>query len=364
MGPEIALAASARVWPDRLHRFLLDHGGGRVRSRVMGPDQATGDRYDVIFIDDVCSFLTPRLVRTIRELDREIVGVYEPADAPDAKRHLLECGITDVIEADAAPDEFLALATALLLHRSEAPSIPVRATTSFRVGVLGPIGGVGATEIAIGIAANLSRSRTTTLIDLDQATPSVAQRLDLPLHPNLMTAVDAAHHSPGEMSRAILAHELVDVVGGQAKPGVTQELAPVEVEGLLDELGKTGYEVLVADLGAPSLKSLDLIHLDALIAVGLANPVGIARLVRTVGLLGSRPDPPDTVALVNRVGSGSVRRQEIRAETARLLPTIPVILLPEDSRLERAAWDGVTPTRGPFAKALRSVASLIDEAIG
>jgi hypothetical protein len=68
--------------------------------------------------------------------------------------------------------------------------------------------------------------------------------------------------------------------------------------------------------------------------------------------------------LVNRVGSGSVRRQEIRAETARLLPKIPVILLPEDSRMERAAWDGVTPNRGPFAKALRSVASLIDESIG
>jgi MinD-like ATPase involved in chromosome partitioning or flagellar assembly len=252
----------------------------------------------------------------------------------------------------------------MLLHRSETPSIPVRATASFRVGVLGPIGGVGTTEIAIGIASNLSRRRTTALIDLDQVTPSVAQRLDLPLHPNLMTAVDAAHHSPGEMRRAILTHELVDVVGGQAKPGVAQELAPVEVEGLLDELGKTGYEVLVVDLGTPSVERLDLIRLDALIVVGLANPVGIARLVRTVGLLASRPAPPDTVALVNRVGSGSVRRQEIRAETARLLPTIPVILLPEDARLERAAWDGVTPTRGTFAKALRSVASLIDEAIG
>ena len=30
MTPEIALAASAREWPDRLHRFLLDHGGGVV----------------------------------------------------------------------------------------------------------------------------------------------------------------------------------------------------------------------------------------------------------------------------------------------------------------------------------------------
>lgn len=49
---------------------------------------------------------------------------------------------------------------------------------------------------------------------------------------------------------------------------------------------------------------------------------------------------------------------------ARLLHAIPLILLPEDRRLERAAWDGVTPDRGPFAKALGSVASLIDEAIG
>jgi MinD-like ATPase involved in chromosome partitioning or flagellar assembly len=330
----------------------------------MGPDQATGDRYDVLFIDDVCSFLTPRLVRSIRELGREIVGVYDPADAPDAKRHLLECGITDVIEAEAAPEEFLAVASAMLLHRGETRLNSVTATTSFRVGVLGPIGGVGTTEIAIGIASSLSRRRSTILIDLDQLTPSVAQRLDLPLHPNLLTAVDLAHHSAGEVREAILAHESVDVVGGLVKSGATPELAPIEVEGLLDEIGKAGYEVVVADLGAPSLERLDLIRFHALIVVGLANPVGLLRLVRTVNLLVSRPDPPDAVAVVNRVGSGNVRRQEIRAETARLLPAMPVILLPEDRRLERASWDGVTPGRGPFAKALGSVASLIDEAVG
>jgi MinD-like ATPase involved in chromosome partitioning or flagellar assembly len=329
----------------------------------MGPEQAMSDRYDVLMIDDVCSFLTPRLVRTIRELDREIVGVYDPADAPDAKRHLLECGIADVIETDAAPDEFLAVASALLLHRVEAEPELATATTAFRVGVLGPIGGVGTTEIAIGIASSLARKRPTTLLDLDQQTPSVAQRLDLPLHPNLLTAVDAAHQSDGRLRDAILDHDCVDVVGGLVKSAATPDLAPVEVEGLLDEMGRAGYQVLVADLGVPSPELFDLLRFHVLIVVGSANPVGLGRLVRTAQVLASRPDPSDMVAVVNRVGSGVGRPQEIRAEMARLLPAIPLILLPEDRRLELAAWDGVTPDRGPFAKALGSVASLIDEAI-
>jgi len=331
---------------------------------VMGPDQALSDRYDVLIIDDVCSFLTPRLVRTIRELDREIVGVYDPADAPDAKRHLLECGITDVIETDAAPDEFLAIASALLLHRAEAEPVFTTGTTAFRVGVLGPVGGVGTTEIAIGIASSLAKKRSTTLLDLDQQTPSVAQRLDLPLHPNLLTAVDAAHQSEGRLIDAILQHDSVDVVGGLVNSATTPDLAPVQVEGLLDEIGRVGYDVLVADLGAPSLELFDLLRFHVLIVVGSANPVGLGRLVRTAQAVASRPDPPDVVAVVNRVGSGFGRSQEIRAEIARLLPVFPLILLPEDRRLERAAWDGVTPDRGPFAKALGSVASLIDEAIG
>jgi MinD-like ATPase involved in chromosome partitioning or flagellar assembly len=330
----------------------------------MDPEQAVSDQYDVLFIDDVCSFLTPRLVRSIRDLGREIVGVYDPADASDAKRHLLECGITDVIEADAAPEEFLASAEGTLLHR-EAPSPTVTpALRSFRVGVLGPIGGVGCTEVAIGIASSLSRSRSTVLIDLDEKTPSVAQRLDLPVHPNLLTALDAAHHSAGSVAEAILNHDSVDVIGGLANPVVAQELPPVEIESVLDELGKVGYEVLVADLGSPRQDRLDYIRFHVLIAVGLANPVGMARLVRSVHDLLSRASMPDAVALVNRVGAGSRRRLEIRAEMARLLPTMPVILLPEDRRLERASWDGTRVGRGAFARSVERVASLINEAVG
>jgi cellulose biosynthesis protein BcsQ len=329
----------------------------------MGPEQAVSDQYDVLLIDDVCSFLTPRLVRGVRDMGREIVGVYDPVDAPDAKRLLLECGITDVIEAGAAPHEFLAAAEATMLHRRDPGSAVTPTPNSFRVGVLGPIGGVGCTEVAIGIASSLSRKRPTLLIDLDQQTPSLAQRLDLPLHPNLLTAVDAAHHSAGSVTEAILSHESVDVVGGLANaPG--QELRPVEIEGLLDEIGSVGYEVLVADLGSPRLERLDNLSFHVLIVVGLANPVGLARLVRTVNELRSTSDVSDTVVLVNRVGPGSRRRLEIRAEMVRLLPSMPVVLVPEDGRLERSSWDGTRLSKGPFARSVERLAGLISGAAG
>jgi MinD-like ATPase involved in chromosome partitioning or flagellar assembly len=330
----------------------------------MGPEQALTDEYEVLFIDDVCSFLTPRLVMSIRDLGREIVGVYDPADAADAKRHLLECGVTDVIEQDAMPEEFLAAAESTLLHR-DPTAVRVRpATAAFRVGVLGPVGGVGCTEIAIGLASSLSPKRPTVLVDLDQATPSLAQRLDMPLHPNLLTAVDAAHHRIGSISEAVLHGDGLDVVGGLAKTVAAHELPPVEVEGVLDELGRSGYEVVVADLGSPHTGRLDQLRFQVLVVVGIANPVGVARTVRTIQEIGSRVGMPDTVALINRVGSGSRHRLEIRAEMARLIPTVPVALVPEDRRLERAAWDGTRLSRGGFVKSLGRVARLIDSAVG
>ena len=145
------------------------------------------------------------------------------------------------------------MAEATLLHRGDAPSpAVVPAPRSFRVGVLGPIGGVGCTEIAIGIAASLSLSRSTLLIDLDERTPSVAQRLDLPLHPNLLTALEAAHHVSGSVNEAILDRGPVDVIGGLVNTLSAQDIPPVEIEGVLDEVGRAGYEVVVADLGSPA----------------------------------------------------------------------------------------------------------------
>jgi MinD-like ATPase involved in chromosome partitioning or flagellar assembly len=325
----------------------------------MGAEQAVADQYEVLMIDDVCSFLTPRLVRSLREHGREIVGVYSPVDAPDAKRHLLECGITDVVESDAGAEEFLAAAVSTMLHRRPAQGASVSGSRSFTMGVVGPLGGVGVTEVAIALASGLASSRTAVLIDLDQQNPSIAQRLDLPLHPNLMTAVDSAHHS-GELGGALIDHEHMSIVGGLANPG-GPALAPAEIDGLLHELGGIGFDLIVADLGGIRPGWPDLPRFDAMIAVGLASPVGLARLVRTVQTVASGENETDTVAVVNRVGAGGRRRLEIKAEMARLMPLTPIVLLPEDRGLERAAWDGSLLSRGPFARAVGRIAALIDQ---
>jgi MinD-like ATPase involved in chromosome partitioning or flagellar assembly len=356
-GPELALAASTRDWADRLHRFLLDHGGGRVTSRIMGADQAASDHYEVLVIDDICSFLTPRLVRSIRQSGREMIGVYNPADAPDAKRHLLECGITDVIESDAAPEEFLSVAAGTLAHRQPTQDPVVRTSKSFRIGVLGPLGGVGVTEVAIGLARALSHTLSTVLIDLDQTTPSIAQRLDLPLHPNLLSAVDISHHG-GRLDEAMIESDGLRIIGGLAAPG-SMEVAPVEVEGLLEEVGASGPAVVVADLGVLSPDRLGLPTFNGLIVVGSSNPVGLSRLVRLVQAVTIIAGGADVVAVGNRTAGGR-REFETRAELTRLLPGVPVAILPEDRGMERAAWEGVTLTRGMFARSMERMATLIE----
>ena len=318
------------------------------------------DQYDVLLIADVCSFLTPRLVRSLRELGREIVGVYSPNDAADAKRHLLECGITDVIESDAEAAEFLSIVSGTIVHQRPSTRLSTGAVRTFRIGVLGPLGGVGVTEVAIGLASGLSGSRSTLLIDLDQRSPSLAQRLDLPLHPNLMTAVDRAHHA-GELREVIASYDRLSIIGGLAS-STSPRLPAMEVEGLLDEVGRAGFETVVADLGALPSERIDAPRFDALIVVGLASPVGMSRLVRAVQEVVATSKAADTVAVVNRVAAGGRRRLEIKSEMARLLPQVPVVLLPEDRSMERAAWDGTCPTRGPFARSVGRIAALIDEA--
>jgi hypothetical protein len=66
--------------------------------------------------------------------------------------------------------------------------------------------------------------------------------------------------------------------------------------------------------------------------------------------------------VVNRVAAGGHFRAEIQAELSRSLPGTPVILLPSDSRIESAAWNGVIADRGRFHKAVKEVAHLLDGA--
>lgn len=363
MSLDIAIAASARDWPDRLHRHVLDHGGARVVGRLMGASQCIDTEFDVVFIDDVCSFLSPRLVTKLRQKERLVVGVFDPADSPDAKRRLLECGISDVIESDAAPEEFVvrAVGAASDLHPvpvvDESPRVLGR---SFAV--VGVTEGVGATEVAVGLATSASRTAAVTLLDLDPAWPSVAQRLDLAPHPNLRTLIDVTLHG-GDLDGAVQPVGALKVGGGSVNGNGTGQPMPHEVTMVLDALAER-CDVLVADLGAEERVSGVLLEsFEAVILLSGSDPVSLTRMFRSRERLAQIAERTGVLVAINRVPRRRFHRAEIRAEVSSVLGEAPFVLLPLDESLPESAWEGNPVTSGPFIKEVSRISDLMVGAV-
>lgn len=362
---ELALAASARPWADSLHRFLADHGGARVRAVVMRPDDVVAESYDVLLIDDVCSFLTPRLVEQVRLHGRLVVGVFDGRDGADAKRRLLECGVDDVVENGATPEEFLTVVRGVLDLAPYAP--PTQGPTpdplpTGRVVVVGaPPGGCGATEVAVGLGALTG----APVVDADDIAPSVAQRMGAPLHPNLRTAIDVVHHRSGPVTEAVVETDSVRVLPGLVSGDDWGQLHPGEVEAVIEELAADHNAVVVnvgsglerpqVGEGRHGLARGIVQRADVVVAVGLPSPVALTRLVRWVGEARALASDVPVLAVVNRMGRSAYRRSEIQEELGRSLPEVPVLFLPYDKRVAEAAWAGGVVPGGPFRRSLRKL---------
>jgi len=250
---EVALAVSARGWPDRLHRFLADHGGARVRAQVLAPEDALAESYAVLIVDDVSSFLTPRLVQELQRRHRMVLGVFDPADGQDGKERLRECGVDQVIESAATAEEFVVAVRALVVL---APSqvdddspVPNDQPSGGRLIAVGaPPGGCGATEVAVSVATRLSRTGPTVLVDVDEVAPALAQRLGLRLLPNLRTAIDVIQHRRGDLGRSLQAIGEVSVLCGLSGERDWMEIRPIEVHDVLGEL-RRDFRYVVANVG-------------------------------------------------------------------------------------------------------------------
>ena len=356
---DIALAASARAWPDRLHRFLLDHGGGRIVDRVMSPEQASSGRFDVLLIDDVWSFLTPRLVVDLKNSGVEVIGVFVPEDGSDAKRRLLECGISDVIESGAGPEEFLDKITQTLAHRLPVPTETPAMARPLSIALTGPTAGVGVSETAVALAMALSSKVETLLLDLDPVWPSVAQRLDLGVHPNVRTAVDHALHRPEKLGEA--SHRVGDlaVIGGVADGGRGTPIGRHEVLALMDTLS-SHCEVIVVDVG-PVFDVVGglLREFDTVIVVGTTTPVGVGRLIRAVEHIAASTAPGQSVVAVLNLSDSGFQLREAIDEIHRIYPDLPVLTLPTDRGLAVAAWDGTVESGRAYRKAVEAMADVV-----
>lgn len=375
---EVALAVSPREWSDALHQFLVDHGGARVRSHVMTAEDAISEEYQVLVIDDFCSFLTPRLVVLLQRSGKAVVGVWDPDEFPDGKQRLVEAGVDSVIEASASPDEFLVAVRAVAATgetpraASQAPR-PERSHYSVTV-VGGPGGGAGTTEVAIALAQSLTdRRRRAILVDGDDVAPSVAQRLGLPLQPNLRSAIDSLQQRSPRFESTLHALPGLSVLTGLANRRDWSEVRPPDAVDLVIELAQRGPVVIniagqlddVPTGGWSARFGLARALLgtaDRLVAVGLPTPVGVTRLAQWVTEAHEIRAGVSVYLAVNRSPRSRFRRAEVAAELQRLVKPAGIWFLPEDEAVARASWQGTPVSRSSFPRAVGKLGQALEGA--
>lgn len=366
---EVALALSARDWSDHLRRFIADHGGARVRVTALGPDDLVDESFDVLVIDDICSFLTPHLVEVVRSSGRAVIGVHDPEEFSDGRERLLECGVTDVIPAGALPDEFLEVIGRVAdltasFEGDAAAQLPAAADpTSAEAGrvivVAGPGGGTGVTEVAIALADAMRRSgRSVALVDGDDEAAAIAQRLGLGMHPNVRTAVDLIEQRSAPMQLTLQNRSGIPVVVGMPGAEGWAGIRPRQLIGVVDEL-VAGFDLVVVDagnrsgarLGGSGMTRALLDRADLGICVAAPSPVGVARLLEWL----SEARGPTAIrwaVVVNRAPRDPYRRGEITQEISRSYVPMSLEFFPDDRAVGAAAWDGTVVARCRFRSSI------------
>lgn len=383
MTAEIAIVVSPRDWAEDLHRFVADHGGARVRARVLDGREALAERYHVLVAEDLTSFLTPRLVGELHRAGRRLLGVYDPVE-PWGRERLDELGADQTVPSNAGPEamleaiDLLAAGAVLGLDATAPPVVGDAAALPRRRGritaVGGPAGGPGATEVALALAGAAARRRQrAVLVDLDDAAPSVAQRVGLPLHPNIRTAIDVVQHWRGQLTDTVMP---VDGAGfgalvGLPSPRDWSDVRPGEAVDVLHELGAVNDHVIVnvghriEELGGSqtgsgryALSRAALAAADAILAVATAAPVGVVRLLDWIAEVRAIAVAPLHVAF-NRAPTARFKRAEIEDELRRSYSPPSITFLPADRRVEAAAWAGRVVAGGPFVRAIEPLAATL-----
>lgn len=364
--PVVALVLSPRDWATRVHRHAADHGGVRVKARIMSADDAMNAEFEVLVLDDTTSFLSQRLVDELHREGRKVLGVYDESEFPEGRERLLKTGVDGVIGAHLSAEEFVHLIGTM--RPDVAPSLPrVKAThdaVSGRVIVVGgPFGGTGSTELAIALARRLDDGDTrTVLIDADDVAPSVAQRLGLPLVPNLRTVVDQSRHS----EEITLDESLgFGVVCGIPNPREWSELRSTDVAAAVEDVARdVAYVVVDVSSGVERLPGDGRYRLarrligiaDVVIGVGVPTPLGVSRLMDWVAEAKVLNENARMLLILNRAPKGGFVRGEVAREIERVFAPSALSFLPTDRHVMRACWAGGLVRRGAFD---RGVAGLV-----
>jgi MinD-like ATPase involved in chromosome partitioning or flagellar assembly len=236
--------------------------------------------------------------------------------------------------------------------------------------VTGASEGVGATELAIELAAAMRRrDKSVVLVDADLVAPSLAQRLfvapsDIRTS-NMLTAIDAVHRGSGSLNACVTETTAgCGLVCGLEQPGAWETVAPVEVAGVVAELS-TRFTYTIVQTAAPiedlpsgrhAVARRLLQAADRVLVTADANPVGLQRLTRWMWYASSLLEPSAVHVVCNH--SHPETRADIEREVLRTLAHHSISHLPADGRVRTAAWALELVGSGPYT---RAVSALLDE---
>jgi hypothetical protein len=211
------------------------------------------------------------------------------------------------------------------------------------------------------------------LVDADEVAPSLAQRVALPLVPNLRNAVDALERGIGSLQEALVALPErdggFDLLCGLANPRDWPGLRPESVAEVVGELARTYGQVLVnagsrseeviapGGLARYGITRAMLLVADQLVLVGSGTPIGVARALDWLADHADLVRSKSLHVALNQAPAAMFKRGELEREVLRSFMPSSLTLLPSDKRIEEAIWNGHTVTTGPFAKAVQSLAA-------
>lgn len=345
-------------------------------------------RPDAVIVSAQPRYLTPRLLATADESGvRLIAAVGSDAD----RRYAATLGLFELIPADApweAVEELLGGVRPLeaAVAAAESPGTVVA--------VWGPVGAPGRTTVAVNLAAELAAAgRSVILADADTHGAAVGPVLGmLDEAPGFAAACRLAGSdslSRSEFERVAHRYESGHggfwVLTGIGRPSRWPELSAERVTKAIRQLrgwadfvvldvaaGLERDEELVSDLHAPRRNAATIAAVQAadhVLAVGSADPVGVARLLRShVEVVEAAPSARVTVVM-NRLRASAIGLNP-QAQVSQTLSRFggiddPVIVPHDLAAADAAVLSGRTlADAAPRSAARQAIARIASERLG
>jgi MinD-like ATPase involved in chromosome partitioning or flagellar assembly len=284
-----------------------------------------------------------------------------------------------------------ATATALLQPTATATTNEGARVLPHVIAVWGPAGAPGRTTIAIGLAAELAaRGHSVCLVDADTYGGTVAPALGLldesPGFAAACRLAGADTLTTAELDRVAQTASSgsgapFSVLTGIGRPHRWPELSARRVTAVLEQCRQwrsivivdagfnlEGDEEVSSDLVAPRRNAATIAALrmaDALVAVGAADPIGLARLLRTHADLLETVETAKVRIVANRVRAsvlGIDPHGQVRQSLDRFAGIRDAVLIDDDQDAADAALLTArpVPAAAPRSSLSRGVAELAD----